>query len=209
MHPDHTLGNGAFAAEGAKFAGHAKLPQALAARWESFTRRVTQELGSDPVEGLAPAVYDVLVGDELTLDLGNRRITLKAWPTAHTDNDLTVYDEATGTIFMGDLLFNKHLPAIDGSIKGWLALFERFATIPAKRAVPGHGLASVEWPGALAAEQRYFETLASDLRRAIKDGKHIGDAAALSAQGERSNWDLFDDFHPRNATAAFEELEWE
>ena len=98
---------------------------------------------------------------------------------------------------------------IDGSIKGWLALFDTFKAIPAKRAVPGHGPASVDWPGAIDAERGYFETLAADLRKAIASGKHIGDAAALSAQGERSNWDLFDDFHPRNATAAFEELEWE
>lgn len=209
MHPDHTLGNGAFTGSGAKFTASAKLPDALAARWESFTRRVAQELGADPVEGQRQVEYEILVDSELRLDLGNRPLLLKAWPTAHTDNDLTIYDEKTQTLFTGDLLFEKHLPAIDGSIRGWIAQYEALKALPAVRAVPGHGRASVAWPVALDPQQRYFETLATDLRAAIKDGRRIGDAAALSAQGEKANWELFDDFHPRNATAAFEELEWE
>jgi hypothetical protein len=34
-------------------------------------------------------------------------------------------------------------------------------------------------------------------------------AAAHAAASERSNWQLFDDYNTRNATAAFSEIEWE
>jgi glyoxylase-like metal-dependent hydrolase (beta-lactamase superfamily II) len=151
----------------------------------------------------------LLVEDELRLDLGGRILVLTAWPAAHTDNDLTVYDEATGTLFAGDLVFLDHVPALDGSLPGWLEALDRLAAIPAERVVPGHGPAAAPWPDALAPERRYLSTLAADVRALIAAGAPISEAPAKAAQGERGQWRLFDEFHARNVTAAFAELEWE
>ena len=49
----------------------------------------------------------------------------------------------------------------------------------------------------------------SDVRALIASGKSITAAAGAAAAAERSRWQLFDDFHARNATAAFSEIEWE
>lgn len=81
--------------------------------------------------------------------------------------------------------------------------------IPAARAVAGHGPVSVPWPQAVAAEQRYLEAVARDTRAAIKAGIDIADAYRRVAQSERHHWLLFDDYHARNVTAAYKELEWE
>ena len=61
---------------------------------------------------------DLPVHGTVSLDLGERRIDVEAHPTAHTDNDLTVFDYRTGTWFLGDLLFMGHVPALDGRLKG-------------------------------------------------------------------------------------------
>jgi hypothetical protein len=74
--------------------------------------------------------------------------------------------------------------------------------------VPGHGPVSA-WPEALDDERRYLETLAADTRTMIAAGKTLAAAADTAAASERSRWQLFDDYNPRNATAAYSEIEWE
>ena len=207
-HPDHVFGNAAFIADGTSFVGHSKLPQALATRGPYYLDNFKRIMGGeliDPVKILPPTL---LVTDTLTLDLGSRRLTLRAWPPAHSDNDLTVFDETTKTLFAGDLVFLRHIPVVDGSIRGWLALLKELETIPAQRVVPGHGPVS-DWPAALADERRYLSTLRSDVRALNNKGESIRAAADQAGSSERSHWDLFDDYNARNATAAFSEIEWE
>ncbi len=146
----------------------------------------------------------------LTLDLGERPLTLVAWsPAAHSDCDLTVLDESTGTLFAGDLLFRQHVPVIDGSLLGWQSVLPRLEQMAAARVVPGHGQVIGAWPQAAGDEARYLGAVARDARRLIADGTPLAQAVPRIAQDERPRWSLFDDYNPRNATAAFSELEWE
>ena len=209
MHPDHIFGNAAFRGVGASFVGAERLPAALAARGRTYLQSNRALIGAALADEVAIIAPTVLVKDSMTIDLGGRKLELRAWPAAHTDNDLTVFDPATGTLFAGDLVFLDHIPALDGSIAGWLAATETLAVVPALRVVPGHGPAAAAWPDALAPQRRYLETLATDVRALIAEGASIAEAPERVAQGEKARWKLFEEFHARNVTAAFAELEWE
>lgn len=207
-HPDHVFGNAAFAGDGTTFVGHRNLPRALAARGPSYIEAFRRIMGGELIDEVRLVPPTLLVAGTTTLDLGARTLILKAWPVAHSDNDLTVLDEQSGTLFAGDLVFLGHTPVLDGSIRGWLGLIDELAALPAQRVVPGHGPVSA-WPAALADERRYLQTLAANVRSLVAEGKPITVAAATAAASERSSWQLFDDYNARNATAAFSEIEWE
>jgi hypothetical protein len=56
---------------------------------------------------------------------------------------------------------------------------------------------------------RYLDRLATDVRGLIKDGRTLSEATASAGLSEKDAWLLFEDYHARNVTAAFAELEWE
>lgn len=209
MHPDHIFGNAAFRDLGATIVGHHNLPRALAARGEFYLQRFRGLLGGSMMAGVEIVAPTLLVTERLELDLGRRTLQLRAWKPAHTDNDLTVFEAATQTLFSGDLVFMQHLPTIDGSLLGWLRQMDELAAIEAKRVIPGHGPVPTAWPAALKAERQYFEVLARDVRKSIADGQPISEAVKTAGLSERGKWELFEEYNERNATAAFAELEWE
>lgn len=207
VHPDHVFGAGAFAADQPAFVGHARLPASLAARGDYYKERLEEILG--PGKAGPVVMPTVTVAETMEIDLGGRLVRLTAHGIAHTDNDLSLLDSATGTLFCGDLLFVGRVPSLDGSVLGWQTELDRLKSLAAARAVPGHGPEQVAWPAGAADLERYLRTLVQETRQAVKDNIGIEAAVETVAAGERGRWTLFDAYNGRNVTQAYKELEWE
>jgi quinoprotein relay system zinc metallohydrolase 2 len=207
-HPDHVFGNAAFVGEGVIFVGHKNLPEALSARGQFYLDAFRKIMGDSLIDEVRIVPPTLPVDGVQKLDLGARTLVLRAWPAAHSDSDLTVFDETSKILFAGDMVFLDHIPVVDGSIRGWLHALDDLSRQPADRVVPGHGPVS-PWPAALADQRRYLETLNSDVKAMIDKGIPIKAAADTAAASERTRWQLFDDYNARNATAAYSEIEWE
>lgn len=209
MHPDHVFGNAAFEADQPAFVAHHKMGRGLAARAERYIAVNKAAIGEAAFAGTKIVLPTLPVTETMTLDLGSREIVLEARKTAHTDNDLTVLDSETGTLFAGDLVFVEHAPSLDGSILGWLSLLEALEKTPAQRVVPGHGPASMPWPDAAKPIHHYLQLITDEIRVLIKEDRTLSEATATVGLSERGAWKLFEDYNARNVSAAFAELEWE
>ena len=209
-HPDHVFGNAAFLQPGPppRFIGHAGLAQAMASRGDAWLRNLNKQLG-DAADHSTLIPPGETVQDRLVIDLGRRKLELRAWPGAHTNSDLTVFDAAGGTLWTGDLLFIERTPAIDGDVQGWLAAIDALKRMPAATTIPGHGPVTRDKNRALDRERDYLATLLRDVRGSIRQGTDMTKTMATAAASERERWQLFDVVNRRNVNLLYPKLEWE
>ncbi len=210
VHPDHTFGNYALAAE-AKFCGHSLLPRIMAETAPHYLAYLGEVMGKEAEERvkIVPPVTLVSRDKNKYIDLGNRRLRLEAWPLAHTSTDITVFDESSGVLITGDLVFDEHVPTLDGSALGWLkVLGELKKRDEIKTLVPGHGEPRSDWRAQIGKVEEYLQTLVADVKEMIRQGTSLSRAATLAAASQRGKWQLFDHYNPRNVAKAFVEMEW-
>lgn len=135
-HPDHMLGNQAFA----------DVPIGALAG----TIELMHEQGDGLAENMYRMVGDWMRGTELLLPtqtLGAGTLTMGGHPlrllalSGHTGADLAILDEKTGVLFTGDLIFYQRAlttPNTPG-LGVWLADVDQLEALPWKVIVPGHG----------------------------------------------------------------------
>ena len=214
-HFDHVLGNIAFKTDTneskpVEIIAHKKMELSLKNSAAYYLEQMKSLLGDEATqEIIVTPDRTVDIGQPLALDLGGRVLQLTAHPTAHTNNDLSVLDQQTGSLWLGDLLFVEHIPTLEGSINGWLDVLGTIMNEPAARAVPGHGPVDVPWPDGAKPEQRYFSTVRDEVRQLIQEGADIEQARDNVGHSEASHWHNFDLHHKRNVIRAYTELEWE
>ena len=115
----------------------------------------------------------------------------------------------TQTLFAGDLVFLQHIPVVDASLRGWLAATDALS--------PDCGEAGRAGPradGRMAARARgrtaLPRTSGAGLPRTDRERRvACAGRCRLPAFRKNTQWELFEEYNARNATAAFAELEWE
>ena len=208
-HPDHVFGNAAFVQDGTEFVGHRNLPRALATRGPFYLDAFRRIMGGELIDPVRIVPPTLLVDGTMKLDLGSRDLVLRAWPAAHSDNDLTVFDEATkNPVRRRSGVSRPHSGT--GRQHSRLAECHRRTRHLAGATRRSRSRTCERLAG--RARRRAPLSRNAGLRRSRpgqRSGEPITAAADTAAASERSRWELFDDYNARNATAAFSEIEWE
>lgn len=138
-HPDHFLGNQAFA--DSPIAALAETRQGIATDGNVFAENLFRLTG-DWMKGTEVAMPTRTLTPGTT-EVAGRRLRLIGLG-GHTGADLAIYDEASGVLFSGDLIFNGRAPTTPhADIATWLAALEKLEAVTREAGfsamVPGHG----------------------------------------------------------------------
>lgn len=174
IHPDHSYGAAGFAA-GVVATSAAGLADARAGQ-TGYSDGLYRLLG-DWMRGTDIALPSVTVGASETI--GGRRFRLLAL-SGHSAADLAVLDEATGTLFAGDLVFHNRAPATpNADLPAWRAALTTLAGLGARIVVPGHGPVDPTGTAAIAQTRDWLDWLEATLTRAVSSGLDMVEAGAL------------------------------
>lgn len=206
-HIDHVAGNGVFQSAGAVI-----VAQRNVAGW--IRTENLQFFGPDKAEERAQVealpLPDVLVDQELTIRLGNRRLELRAMP-GHTGGDLVVAIPDAKVLFCGDVFWRQVAPSlIDATVSKWTGALENLQRHPGAAAytfVPGQG--DVAKLSDLADFTRYLTDLTEIVRTALATGANV-DALVTTAlpplRTKYATWLFFDTYAPKEIAMMAAEL---
>ena len=216
-HQDHIFGNSAFLSEGVTIYGHYNLRKFLQERGSQYVRQIVE--AGDKVKGTSIIFPHIVIAEtspdevkklsnNITIDLGNRKLLLTSYPTAHTYSDATVFDLKTKVFFVGDLVQSERLPTMDGLVKNWIKVLNEIEKVDFKIMVPGHGKIQKD-NTALKQTRTYLQVLYDDVVDALKKDIPAEKVIETAGSSEKDKWILFDRVNPGNVFRTFLRYEWE
>ncbi len=182
-HPDHFLGNQAFT--DTPIAALAETRQGIVSDGNAFAENLYRMSGDwmKGTEVLAPS-RTLTAGP---LEVAGRRLQLVALD-GHTGADLVVFDEASGVLFAGDLVFNGRAPTTPhADVAHWLVALDRLEAMTQtpgfKSLVPGHG--DIAHDAAPIRQTRHWlQWLTASLRESARAGLDMNEVLARPLPAE-------------------------
>lgn len=174
FHPDHVMGNQAF--DAVKIAAPQGVVDGLKALGNAFADNMYRTAG-DWMRGTEVVLPGTILTSEPE-DFGDRRIRPLAM-RGHTGSDLVLFDETSGFMFTGDLVFLDRAPTTPhADIERWRQALASLGAIPFERLVPGHGPAEESVRG-IEQTRQWLEAIEQIIRDAFEKGLDITEAIAL------------------------------
>ncbi len=91
---------------------------------------------------------------------------------------LRSWTRTLATLWTGDLLFVDRVPALDGSILGWLSAIPGAEGGSGRARRAGSWPGGVPWPASLDPAERYLSAIVRDMRALLAHGGTIEQAVA-------------------------------
>ena len=203
-HPDHFLGNQAFAKD--PLAGLGATNHYIRTSGEDLAANLYRLVGGwmEGTEALAPGV-DLQPGD---VTIGGRRLKLIAL-SGHTDGDLAVFDEKTRTLFAGDLVFFERAPTTpNADVAKWIAALDQLDKLDFAVLVPGHGPV-VKDHAAITQTRAYLRWLRGALQQAAKEGLDLNEVMHIKVPPQFAKLAVFDSEFQRSVVHLYPGTELE
>jgi glyoxylase-like metal-dependent hydrolase (beta-lactamase superfamily II) len=114
---------------------------------------------------------DTFVSGDTVFRLGGLTFhVLRAGP-AHTPEDIMLFVEEDGVLFVGDLMFTGRIPFVaDADVSAWIQAIDRVLALKPRFVVGGHGPASDNAAADLQMTRDYLVYLREQIAAAFEEG---------------------------------------
>lgn len=173
-HPDHVFGNQAY--PGIPVASLPATAVTLTQSGDALLGNLYRLVG-DAMRDTEVRLPNAVAADG-AVSMAGRKLRLMA-TRGHTDGDLMVFDEATRTLFAGDLVFFERTPTTpNADLPRWLSTLDSLDSLDFAVLVPGHGPVLHDHAG-IAQTRDYLRWLRDGLQGAARRGLDMPEVLQL------------------------------
>ncbi len=153
---------------------------------------------------------DTFVGGDTVFKLGGLTFHLLRAGPAHTPEDLMMYVEEDGVLFVGDLMFSGRIPFVaDADVSSWIKAIDRVLALKPRIVVGGHGPASTRAAEDLRLTRDYLVYLRAQISAAFEEGLDFEEAYKRIDWSTYSSLPTFSVANRRNAYQTYLNVEKE
>lgn len=153
---------------------------------------------------------DITFRERMTINLGDRRLTLLYAGPAHSSSDIMMMVEPDGVLFAGDIVQNSRIPFMnsdDVSTTQWLNALSEVEKLDPKFIIPGHGRTSTEVKQAIAFTRDYIHYVRKAMTTAVQTWTDFDAAYSQTDWSKYRDLPAFASNNRGNAYRIFLELE--
>ena len=206
---DHRwLGNEYFQKLGARIIASTKAQADQKARADYHLTRLGG-LIKQSLEGTNPVVATEVFETQKNIELGDVKLELYYFGSAHTAGDIFIYMPSEQIMFTGDIVFNDRMLGIGPArnSQSWVNVFEKMANFKPKHIVPGHGHVS-DLPTATKNTQSYLKFLIHEVAKILdNDGDML--QASIIDQSDFHFLSGYESIAGKNSQWVFEQMEFD
>lgn len=194
---DHVLGNGYMEAQGVKVVAHAETDRFIRASCHTCVERLTAALGEDMMAGTEPTPASALFAESGPVPGIARRMRLLHFGHTFQPGATALLDEATGTLFAGELAARDYVPDLYNALEvEWRDALGRMIELAPRHVVPSHGrVGGVE---VLVLSRNYLDTLISQVDALFEQGVSLLESLEKVDAAAYRDWYGYGVWHKRN-----------
>jgi quinoprotein relay system zinc metallohydrolase 1 len=202
QHPDYFLGNQAFT--DVPIAALPGTIEAIRTEGPAMTTNMYRMVGdwmrgTDVVAPTEPVFGSIV-------RIGSHRLRLLPL-SGHTSADLALFDETTGVLFAGGLVFSDRTPTTpNADIVVWLQALEVLEALDVSVLVPNHGVVRPD-KSAIAQTRDYLEWLDHTLHQAAGAGLDMTEAMALPIPERFNRLNVLQEEYTRSVAHLYPRIE--
>lgn len=172
--------------------------------------RLASGIGVKPEDLTVEYADHVFDGDEKTLTIGGKEMSLRYLGDAHFPGDAVLWLPKEKVVFTGDIVFNDRmlgvLPDIS-KVKDWQATFKKVGELKPEHVVPGHGNPS-DWATAQKDTGDYLDWLVTEVGTAVENLDDMEDTIQRLKADTRFNFlKMHEELNSRNIHQTYLQLE--
>jgi uncharacterized sulfatase len=201
-HPDHFLGNKAFA--DVPITTLAGVVDGIKRQGDAFTDNLYVLIGDWMKETEVYIPTEVISPGKISI--GGHEIEIIALD-GHTHSDMVILDHTTGMLFTGDLVFHDRTPALaNANIEHWLSSLSRLQTLNYTYLIPGHGpITNNEHP--MKQTSDYLSWLRTTLEQALTNGLTMPEALEMELPQSFRDLDILQEEYKRAVLQLYPRME--